>query len=138
MEKKPISIFEKHSFVGLEGKSVLLVDDDPSARLIIRFYLAKFGMSITESDNGSEALCELQNRTPDLVITDLHMPICDGKDLLKGMRQIGLNLPVIVLSGCGQEADRKEFTEAGFADCLQKGSTPDKIFKSIQQSLNVK
>jgi two-component system response regulator YesN len=95
-------------------------------------------MSITECNDGNEALSALQSLTPDLVITDLHMPACDGKNLLIGIRKLGFKFPIIVLSGTCRESDRKDFINAGFADCLQKGSTPTTLFKSIQDALSVK
>src|SRR6266850_217733 len=85
-------------------ESVLIVDDEPSIRRSVRKMLERAGYEVQESTNGVDALCLLERITPDIVITDLHMPGCDGFELTRALRRSGRHQPrIIVLSGDDHE-----------------------------------
>jgi signal transduction histidine kinase len=120
----------------LLGKRVLLVDDDPHVRLIVGLHLSKLGIHVIKGKDGNEALSLLDESMPDVVITDLQMPGCDGKGLLKGIQDRGFKVPVIALSGEYRASDRTKFIDHGFSDCLQKGATPTMLYQSISHCLS--
>src|SRR5882672_2561126 len=83
---------------------VLIVDDEPAIRRSVRRILEYAGYEVLESGNGVDALCLLERTTPDVLITDLHMPDCDGFELTRSLRKSGRRQPkIILLSGDADE-----------------------------------
>jgi CheY-like chemotaxis protein len=89
----------------LSGKRILVVDDNATNRSILNNYLKSWGLTVSEADNGSAALMQLQTSTLrgvcyDLILLDMHMPVMDGLTLAKCLTQIPSlkNLPIILLS----------------------------------------
>jgi CheY-like chemotaxis protein len=79
---------------------VLVVDDEACIRRSVRKMLEHAGHEVLESANGVDALCLLERITPDILITDLHMPDCDGAELARALRESGRPQPgLIFLSG---------------------------------------
>jgi CheY-like chemotaxis protein len=70
------------------GQSILIVDDDSELRLIYRAILEREGYTVYESSNGAEALQFLMNRTPDVIVMDMLMPMLGGEVVLQRIRQM--------------------------------------------------
>jgi CheY-like chemotaxis protein len=84
--------------------SVLLVEDDPFTVAYVGNCLTSAGMTVTTAANGKEALALLETSTPDLIITDLNMPVMDGCELIARLSTRPTSPPVIVLTGSGLDA----------------------------------
>lgn len=88
-------------------KRVLLAEDEESTRKLIAAHLRAMGLDVIEAGDGGRMLvavtaCYREGRSPadlDLVITDVHMPVIGGLEVLKGMRVAGWTTPVIVITG---------------------------------------
>lgn len=82
-------------------KKVLIVDDEPDIRFILRHILEDGGYEVHEAINGSSALEILGGVSPDLVITDLMMPIMDGNELIERLRSDPAtgSIPIMSLTG---------------------------------------
>lgn len=80
----------------------LVVDDERSSRLMLRTILSNWGIQCVEACDGVEAMNVMQHRCPDLIITDIEMPRCDGFCLLRKVRGASRaeirNLPVVMMS----------------------------------------
>src|SRR5262249_16462507 len=83
-------------------KSILVIDDDVSVRLVLRRMLEQEGYEVICAEDGRQALDLLKQRRPDLVITDIVMPNCEGIETILEMRAAGLTLPIIAMSGGGR------------------------------------
>ena len=85
--------------------SVLLVDDDPALRGLLRQMLELGGYVVHEAEDGLDALDQLENIVPDVLVLDVMMPNMDGVTLCKKMRDnvITMNIPIIMLSGKTQD-----------------------------------
>ncbi len=83
------------------GQTVLVVDDHPPTVELIKDALTPQGFEVISAHNGAECLVAVDEQRPDLVILDVHMPVLNGLDALRLLRQRlhEQNLPVIVLSG---------------------------------------
>jgi DNA-binding response OmpR family regulator len=83
------------------GQTVLVVDDHPPTVELIKDALTPQGFEVVSAQNGAECLVAVDEQRPDLVILDVHMPVLNGLDALRLLRQRlhEQNLPVIVLSG---------------------------------------
>jgi CheY-like chemotaxis protein len=83
------------------GAKILVVEDDPSLRTVIRLVLEQEGYEIAEASNGQVALDELDDHRPDLIIVDAKMPILTGPQLIERIREqpARARIPVILLTG---------------------------------------
>ena len=90
-------------------KRILVVDDDPDLREILRDRLQAWGFDVSEAANGSEGLTALERSRFDVVLLDVSMPVMDGLTMLKHLRIRHDHLPVIMVS---VPEDRKTLLQA--------------------------
>ena len=123
----------------MANKTVLISDDSATARMIIRRCLEVVGCrewQFMEASNGKEALEFLrQNRAIDLLITDMNMPIMDGKSLLLGVKSSPkLNaIPVFVVTSQGNPALEVELIRLGAEKVIYKPISPEKLKDGLEQ-----
>lgn len=117
-----------------QTRTILVVDDSAYVRRMIRFALPSQSFTIVEAGDGVDALKCFENRTIDLLITDLKMPNMDGFALIRELRnRSGLEyLPIIMLTGESDEKSRQEAREAGVSAFIVKPFVPEQIFGLIQ------
>src|SRR5277367_6223429 len=86
------------------GKTILVVDDDPCARYLLQFILAKTGCAILTAVNGAEAVTFATDWSIDLLVTDIMMKGMDGFELVRTLRRMPVyaGLPIIMLSARSQ------------------------------------
>ena len=80
-------------------KSVLVVDDDPSIRALIRLYLESAGYAVVEAADGKRAMSALDGQPVDLVILDIFMPEMDGLEVLQVLREQSQSCKIMAISG---------------------------------------
>jgi len=97
----------------------LVVDDEPRILDIVRLTLEREGFEVHEAADGYEALEKTRNAMPDLVLLDVMMPDMDGYEVLKELRTYS-NVPVIILTVKGTEADKVRGLELGADDYVTK------------------
>jgi serine phosphatase RsbU (regulator of sigma subunit) len=102
------------------GRQLLVIDDDILVRQSIVAYLEDSGYRIHDESNGYGGIAWFREHKPDLVLTDLRMPDLDGLTLLKMVKEVDPDVPVIVISGMGMVADVAEALRLGAADYLIK------------------
>ena len=101
--------------------TIALVDDEKNVRLGLRTALSKEGYTIQEYSNGQEAFDSIKNGIiPDIYILDIMMPVMDGITLLRKIREMGLNVPVMFLTSRDEEFDKVLGLELGADDYLCK------------------
>ena len=98
---------------------VLIVDDEPPIRKLLRMGLATQGYQILEAPTGKAAL-ELLNQQPNLIILDLGLPDVPGHELLRTIRSRNENVPIVVLSSRGDEAGKVQALDLGADDYVTK------------------
>lgn len=116
--------------------NVIIADDSDTARMFIRRCFEIAGLAeatIFEARNGSEALERMRAHPTDLVITDLNMPILDGRGLLKTMRgESGLaKIPVIVVSSATNVELQRELQALGARAVIKKPPSPEQAAKCL-------
>ena len=82
--------------------SVLVVDDEPAIRALLRHILERDGHAVTEAENGRKAMRALRNARVDLVITDIIMPEQEGMETISEIRRIRPDIKIIAMSGGGR------------------------------------
>jgi two-component system chemotaxis sensor kinase CheA/two-component system sensor histidine kinase and response regulator WspE len=103
-------------------KRVLVVDDSPTVREVVSEILADGGLEVKVAADGRIAWQMLEEELPDLVMTDLEMPVMDGFELLQRIRARWKHLPVVMLTTRGSAEDRRQATALG-ADAYLVKST---------------
>jgi len=103
----------------MEGR-VLIVDDDAAVRAVLKRILSGAGYQVEEVSDAFLALDRLDTHPPDAVLLDIKMPGMDGLGLMENLRQRGIEVPVVILTGHGDEFTARECLEAGAANYLTK------------------
>jgi len=120
------------------GRQLLVIDDDILVRQSIVAYLEDSGYRVHGESNGSGGMAWFRKHKPDLVLTDLRMPDLDGLALLKMVKEVDPDIPVIVISGMGMVADVAEALRLGAADYLIKPLVDMEVLThSINKALSV-
>jgi two-component system KDP operon response regulator KdpE len=113
---------------------ILVVDDEPPIRKLLRMGLTAQGYEVIDAPNGRAAL-ELLARKPNLVILDLGLPDIDGLDLLRQLRQREESLPIVVLSSRGDEAGKVAALDLGADDYVTKPFGMDELLARMRAAL---
>ncbi|XLX38701.1 two-component system response regulator RssB [Ectopseudomonas mendocina] len=100
--------------------TLLIIDDDDVVRASLAAYLEDSGFKVLQANNGLQGLEVFQQEGPDLMICDLRMPQVDGLELIRRINALGVEVPVIVVSGAGVMNDAVEALRLGAADYLIK------------------
>ena len=98
---------------------VLVVDDEPKIRDLVRRYLEADGFTVTEAADGTEALAALTDSPPDMIVLDVMMPVLNGLDVLRRIRATS-TLPVLLLTAREEEIDKVIGLTAGADDYVTK------------------
>jgi two-component system response regulator ResD len=106
---------------------VLLVDDDPDVAEVVLAYLRRDGIEAAHADDGLKALESARRVPPDLVILDLMLPGLDGLEVCRRLRADAPDLPVVMLTARGEEADRIAGLEVGADDYVVKPFSPREL-----------
>ena len=111
-------------------KNILIVDDEPDIREILRYNLEKAGFNVTEATSGDDALNKL-SKDLDLAILDIMMPGKDGYQVCKKIREQGNTLHIIFLTAMDREFDEVRGLEVGGDDYVKKPFSPKMLIARI-------
>ena len=113
---------------------VLVVDDDPAVRQLVHEYLGQNGLRVSGCASGAELMQAFGHEVVDLVLLDLRLRGEDGMQLLRALRAES-QIPVIILTGRAEEADRVMGLELGADDYLTKPFSPRELLARIRTVL---
>jgi two-component system, OmpR family, KDP operon response regulator KdpE len=113
---------------------ILVIDDEPPIRKLLRLGLSTQGYEILDAPNGKAAL-ELMSDNPDLVILDLGLPDIQGHELLRVIRARNDSVPIVVLSSRGDEAGKVQALDLGADDYVTKPFGMDELLARIRAAL---
>jgi CheY-like chemotaxis protein len=112
---------------------ILLVDDELDYRLLVRTVLISSGCEVILAENGQEALEKIKGLSPDLIITDIYMPVMDGLKLsriLRGMPGFE-TVPILYLSGYDDQHTRDAVKDPRYEGFLRKGAPLEELVQWI-------
>ena len=114
---------------------VLVVDDDPTVSDVVRRYLERAEYEVTLAADGQGALDAVRASRPDLVVLDLMLPGIDGLEVCRRLRRDDPNLPVVMLTALGDEADRVVGLSLGADDYVTKPFSPRELVARVRTVL---
>jgi DNA-binding response OmpR family regulator len=117
------------------GQRVLVVDDDPTVSDVVRRYLERAGFEVALAADGPSALVAFEQRRPALVVLDLMLPGMDGLEICRRMRARDGDVPVVMLTALGEEADRVVGLEIGADDYVTKPFSPRELVLRVRSVL---
>lgn len=117
-----------------EGISLLVVDDEERIRRLLKMYLEKENYTITEAEDGGQALSLAMENDYDLILLDLMLPIMDGLEVAEKLRE-HKSTPIMMLTAKGEEMNRIQGFEAGADDYIVKPFSPREVVLRVSAVL---
>ena len=119
------------------AKKIVLAEDEPQIARLVEFKLKKEGYQVTWKENGEEALEAIKAEEPDLVILDVMMPVMDGYEVLRRLKEDEnlKSIPVIMLTARAQERDVVKGIDLGAEDYITKPFHPAELLARVKRIL---
>jgi PAS domain S-box-containing protein len=131
-----------HADARLAGVKVLVAEDNTVNQLVISSMLTKLGCAVLMASNGAEAVALFEQERPDIVLTDISMPVMDGVEASKRIREaqarIGKSVPIIGVTAHAMAEDRQRCIDAGMNDHLPKPVKPAPLREMLLRWLDHK
>lgn len=118
----------------MTSAKVLIVDDEPQIRRVLRTTLASQGYMVVEARSGDEALEEIRHERPDLILLDVNMPGRSGLETCREMRATS-DIPIIMLTVRNSERDKVQALDAGADDYVVKPFGVEELLARIRAAL---
>jgi DNA-binding response OmpR family regulator len=121
----------------MPAPTVLVVDDEEYILRILGFALRAEGWDVITASDGARAIQQVSVKRPDIVVLDLMMPVMDGYQVLQRLKgePASRDIPVIVLTAKGRDADREAALEAGADLYMTKPFSPQRLVERVQEML---
>ncbi|BAZ17517.1 multi-sensor hybrid histidine kinase [Calothrix sp. NIES-4071] len=131
---------ELNEVTSLAGINLLAIDDEPDNLELISFVLEQYGATVTTVNSGAAALETIQSSQPDVVISDIGMPVMDGYELIRQIRALpeyqNKSIPAIALTAYGTDTDHQKILEAGYKYHITKPLDFDELVRAVTQLCN--
>lgn len=118
----------------MSQKKILIIDDEPRIVEVVKLYLERDGFQVASASAGKQALERVNSYKPDLVILDLNLPDVDGLEVCRTIRKQS-DVPIIMLTGRGEEVDKIVGLEVGADDYVTKPFSPREIVARVRAVL---
>ena len=119
----------------LEGKRILLVDDDETILVPFQHILRDEGYRVDTASNGREALEKAGEAEYQMVISDIKLPDVQGIEVAKKIREFNRNIRLIIITGFPDLADSIETIDLGIDEILIKPIKPDELLRAVKESI---
>ena len=118
----------------IENRTILLIDDEPQIRRVLRATLTAQGAKVLDAQNGEDALELLRVQTVDLILLDMNMPGLGGLETCRAIRN-AWDVPIIIVSVRDSDRDKVEALDAGADDFVSKPFSIDELMARIRAAL---
>ncbi len=122
----------------LANTKILVVEDGPTNRKLIRAILEGVGVSVDTAENGQVGVQIAQQEQFDLILMDMQMPVMDGYSAARRLRELGVDTPIIALTAHAMKGDESKCRASGCDGYLTKPISPDRLLAGIDQQLSAK
>ncbi|MCJ7447789.1 MAG: PAS domain S-box protein [Bacteroidales bacterium] len=127
------------TFTGLEGKKILVAEDNKINFFVANKFLQGWGVTVTQAENGQLALEALEKEDYDLILMDLHMPVMDGIEATRIIRNSEnpriKNIPIVALTAAIMSGNQEKIDELNINDYVLKPFRPHDLFKRIRKHI---
>jgi DNA-binding response OmpR family regulator len=122
----------------VNGKKILIIDDDAFIRRPLEFILREEGFAPVTAVDGEDGLAKLEGEKPDLIVLDLMMPGLDGFEVCRRVRTDPRfsSIPVILLTAKGQESDSERGLAVGATEFMSKPYSPSELLRRVREILS--
>ena len=120
-------------------KTVLIAEDNPINRELLRELLENRGYKVTEACNGEEAVAVVEQAPPDIVLLDIGMPLLDGFGVVRRLRENPrfTSLPVVAVTAYAMQGDREKIMDSGFDGYLSKPVDSKSLVHELDRLLTI-
>jgi len=118
----------------MKAATILVVDDEPQIRRVMRTTLTMQGYSVIEARDGAEALEKLRSERPDLILLDMNMPVLDGLQACREIRSVS-DVPIVMLTVRSAEKDKVRALDAGADDYVVKPFSIQELLARVRALL---
>ena len=125
------NVFTKEKEMRLSGFSILLVEDNDLNVMVAQSFLKNWGAEVDVAKDGKQALDILDVDKHQLILMDLHMPVMDGFEASKNIREKGINIPIIALTANNKKDVEKQVKRVGINDIIVKPFLPDELYQKV-------
>ena len=124
----------------MDGKKILLVEDNPVNRRLAQFLLRSQGYEVREATTAQEAFDALKTERPDLIVMDIQLPGMDGLEVTRKIKeqQATANIPVVAVTSYAMKGDREKALAAGCAGYVTKPIDKDTFIQEVARHLDGK
>lgn len=127
-----------HDLTELHGFRILIVEDYEANTLITRKFLELWNLIVDQAHNGEEAVYKARHGGYDLILMDLHMPVMDGYEASRRIREFNPDIPIIALTASDQQEIPERIRQAGMNDLIIKPFRPADLNRKISRFLKSK
>lgn len=119
------------------AKKILIADDEEDVKVVVQLFLESKGYEILTAYDGLDAVEKIQSEKPDLVLLDIMMPLIDGFEVCKKIKDIPelADIPIIMMSASSHAESKQRGIEVGAIDYLVKPFSPEELGKLIEKTL---
>jgi signal transduction histidine kinase/FixJ family two-component response regulator len=121
--------------INLNGVHILLVEDNPVNQLVATELLLEVGAITDIASNGEECLTGYDSTKHHIILMDMQMPVMDGYEAIKRLRENGFEVPIIALTAHVSEGEIENFVKVGANDYLSKPYQPEDLYKKVLRLL---
>lgn len=122
----------------LKGKKILIVEDDLSSRLYLNKILEKSAVVLLNASDGEEAVkIASENNDIDIILMDIQMPVMDGYDSMRKIREFRKNIVIIAQTAYGLLGDKEKIIDSGFDDFLIKPISSKALIDKLLLNLKI-
>ncbi len=117
---------------------ILIVDDEPYNIRVLKLKFENAGYTVVTASNGLDGLNKFRIECPDVVITDIKMPVMDGQEMCKSLQEVGKGKPfiIIVITSTAEQSDRLWVNEIDNANLVEKPISPSHLLALVKDYFN--
>ncbi len=138
-EDKKVTAEQTESFNGLEGKKILVAEDNKINFFVANKFLVGWGISVTHAENGKLALEALEKEDFDMILMDLHMPVMDGIEatrIIRGSTNDKIkDIPIVALTAAIMSESHDKIDDLSINDYVLKPFKPQDLFDRIKKHI---
>ncbi|NMC68296.1 MAG: response regulator [Spirochaetales bacterium] len=128
-----------HKYIVFKDSDILILEDNLINQEVIKGYLSNYkSLNLTFRQNGQEGLTELKNKKYDLVLSDILMPVMDGKEFCINLRKFDKSTPVIALTAFDRDEEVDELKKIGFNYLISKPYNKEELINGISKYIPIK